>query len=1025
MKALLYSLLGFFFFIVVLLGSLAWKIQQEPMNLEGIKPKLEQALSDESAGYNVSIGSLFLTWPDWKRAALFDVKNAVISQNGKKDIAVQQALMSLSVPQLFLGRLRPHKVIIEDLEFDISYLMSTVSDEVETQIEASSPEGNKETTNWFDIQSIASLGRVDIKRLLLIDSRKENKEDQYLLMANISLQRHPEGVEGNLVIDLPGDTDQKASIESNLLLRKKEKDITGLAQWKNIDFVKFKPYIPENFNFPIDQLKTDGTVQFVLDEEFKPDAAKVTMETSYESGIIGVEASLNKTPDQTSYPLKVTVDKISPENLAKLFPESVGETSAGEWLFHKIKEGLFRDIVFETLVTQTTDNDINASGTKVSFVADRVTVKYNSTLMPVTNVVGKGQYENDTLTIDADQGTIGGDIKGRNVKLKMTDLSVKGGGLADISLQAKGSLKTALKYIADEPIAVSDQLGFSPDKAKGDIDFNLQLNFPTVKDLPKEEVIVKVDGVLTKVSIPDMVRGLTLAGGPYDLKYDDGAVSLKGSGQLSNQAITLDWTQYLSPEGKDFEMKVDAQVTSDKAMRAAFGIGLEDYISGDLPVDVKYIDYGKKSTVDVKGDLAPTKLHIEPLAYNKASGTAGQLSLKAHLSGDNLKEISALSLKTSGLVFDNGRILFRRLQDGSDDISRGSIPSVTLGKSKVSVDFEAPDSSLMKAVVKGDLVDLEPILNKDPKPRVAKREKQQKLHVSIDAKNMLGDKGEEIKQPKLYFETDDEGDISRIEMDAKIGQGDFYLRFKPDQVTGERSFILESTDAGHTLKTFGLYDKMRGGTIRIIGRPYAGDKTGDLSGKTVIQGFKLKSAPVLAKLLGAMSVKGMEDLLKNDGIAFKRLESDFEWRFRDDGNVLVIKEGKTSGSSLGLTFGGVLDQNANTLDLSGTVVPVSGVNNFIGGIPVLGDILTGGEALFAASYTMSGDASDPKVVINPLSVLTPGILRKIFFEQSPESKEKELIKKRENENVSKDKQPANDNNVGQTNTNLKTKKEAE
>ena len=194
------------------------------MNLEGIKPRLEQALSDETAGYSVSIGSLFLTWPDWQHKALFEVKNAVITQNGQKDITVQNALMSLSVPQLFLGRLRPHKVIIEDLEFDISYLMATVSEEVGVKGEKNAPRDKKSISDWFNIKSISSLKQVDIKRLLLIDSRKENKEDQYLLMANISMMRHPEGVEGNLIIDLPGDADQKASIESNLLLRKKEKE---------------------------------------------------------------------------------------------------------------------------------------------------------------------------------------------------------------------------------------------------------------------------------------------------------------------------------------------------------------------------------------------------------------------------------------------------------------------------------------------------------------------------------------------------------------------------------------------------------------------------------------------------------------------------------------------------------------------------------------------------------------------------------------------------------------------------------
>ena len=38
----------------------------------------------------------------------------------------------------------------------------------------------------------------------------------------------------------------------------------------------------------------------------------------------------------------------------------------------------------------------------------------------------------------------------------------------------------------------------------------------------------------------------------------------------------------------------------------------------------------------------------------------------------------------------------------------------------------------------------------------------------------------------------------------------------------------------------------------------------------------------------------------------------------------------------------------------------------------------------AATYTIKGPTKDPSVMVNPLSVLTPGILRSIFFENNKE-----------------------------------------
>lgn len=84
---------------------------------------------------------------------------------------------------------------------------------------------------------------------------------------------------------------------------------------------------------------------------------------------------------------------------------------------------------------------------------------------------------------------------------------------------------------------------------------------------------------------------------------------------------------------------------------------------------------------------------------------------------------------------------------------------------------------------------------------------------------------------------------------------------------------------------------------------------------------------------------------------------------------------------MGLTFDGTFDNAAHTLDVAGTIIPLSGVNKAIGSIPLVGDILTGGTgALIAATYTMKGPAAEPKTSVNPLSVLTPGILRRILFE---------------------------------------------
>ena len=229
------------------------------------------------------------------------------------------------------------------------------------------------------------------------------------------------------------------------------------------------------------------------------------------------------------------------------------------------------------------------------------------------------------------------------------------------------------------------------------------------------------------------------------------------------------------------------------------------------------------------------------------------------------------------------------------------------------------------------------------------------------------------------MELNKRGNVERLEVDAFAGKGSIYVRYKPNEA-GQRNFHMESTDAGATLKAFDVFPDVIGGTMVIYGEPIGGNDSDDIFGNARMENFKVVNAPALARLINAMSITGLEGALNNDGLAFTKLEGQFEWLFRPQGSLLTIRNGRTSGASLGLSFEGKVDRASQTIDIKGTIVPMSEVNNIIGSIPLVGDILTGGSGLIAATYTMRGPAKEPQVSINPLSVLTPGFLRRILFE---------------------------------------------
>jgi hypothetical protein len=93
-----------------------------------------------------------------------------------------------------------------------------------------------------------------------------------------------------------------------------------------------------------------------------------------------------------------------------------------------------------------------------------------------------------------------------------------------------------------------------------------------------------------------------------------------------------------------------------------------------------------------------------------------------------------------------------------------------------------------------------------------------------------------------------------------------------------------------------------------------------------------------------------------------------------------------------------VDRNNDAIDLVGVISPAYGVTGVLDSIPVLGNILSGGqgEGILAMTFAVKGPADDPKFTVNPLSLLTPGILRKVFSGRSNPPDERFLNQLRPN-----------------------------
>ena len=193
------------------------------------------------------------------------------------------------------------------------------------------------------------------------------------------------------------------------------------------------------------------------------------------------------------------------------------------------------------------------------------------------------------------------------------------------------------------------------------------------------------------------------------------------------------------------------------------------------------------------------------------------------------------------------------------------------------------------------------------------------------------------------------------------------------QTSEGAAFRITGGRAGLVLSEAGIFKRAKGGKLELILAPVAG--VGTYEGEFTITDISLVDAPAMAEMLSAVSVVGLLDQLQGGGIKFGEVEG----RFRLGPHAVTLYRSSAVGASMGLSLDGYYDMTGGQVDMQGVLSPLYILN-------ALGRVLSprDGEGLVGFNFTLKGKADSPEVNVNPLSILTPGVLREIFRRAPPE-----------------------------------------
>lgn len=678
-----------------------------------------------------------------------------------------------------------------------------------------------------------------------------------------------------------------------------------------------------------------------------------------------------------------TLTDLAVDDFKRYWPRAWGE-DAWAWCVANLSAGRVNEARARVRLKVDGEGGVLVETINGEMGLDGVTVDYLAPMPKVTGVNGQATFDKTRFDIFV----LGGETFGLRIRegtIFFTGLDAYD-QVADIQLLIDGPVQDAMKLIEHEPLGFSSIIGIDPAKTSGQATTRLKLGFIVEHALTQDRVDVSATSEMTEVAITDVVLGQNVSAEKLALSVDKTGLDVSGGIMLGTIPASLEWRQnFLDGTPLRGRYELGARIDDIKYL-ADLGIdlgpGSGDFIRGAMDARVVFtVGDGEAGVLSADLDLADAELDIPVLNWSKKAGPAASARINMKLRGGRVEEITSFDVKADDILIQGSarntpdgleRIDLNRVVHGRTDMKGVLIPRQDGGWTAsfhgASFDLEHQFDDLFgaKAQDAGD------------------EESPSRYSLSVDLNEVwLGpDRSVTGVTGSLAWS----GDHWRTMALEGLAEKDkkFSARIEPG-TGGNRRLTIRAEDAGSLFRELGFYGNMIGGELEVTGDFDDAAPGRPLAGRLVVKDYRVVKAPALIQLVSLMALTGIFEALQDEGLAFIELNAPFTL---GDG-ILKVTDTKATGLSLGYTASGNIDTRTDTVDLSGTLVPAYALNSMLGNIPILGNIFTGGEeggGIFAATYTMTGPLEDPKVSVNPLSVLAPGFLRTLFnvlFEGDP------------------------------------------
>lgn len=536
---------------------------------------------------------------------------------------------------------------------------------------------------------------------------------------------------------------------------------------------------------------------------------------------------------------------------------------------------------------------------------------------------------------------------------------------ARVKARVDGPAPAAAEFLTLDRIREASGAPLDPANCRGTVSAQVTVATNLESDPPPGAFNYTVTADVTNFAVDKFALSQKIEAQTLRVNATQQGYQVKGDVRVGGVPAAIELRKARTDE--DAELRL--QATLDDAARTKLGFDIGHAVTGPIAIKLAgrlATNPDQDNRLVVESDLTQTRIDNLLPSWVKPAGKPAR-STFTYVGRAKAARFEDVVIEGSGASVKGGIEI-----DGNGDFLAASFPVFGLSDGdKANLKAERGQDGIIKITMRGDVYDgrafVKSVMGGSPADQ-----KRATADVDIDMKigALAGFNGEALRAVDLKLLRRG-GKLENFVLSAKIGADATLVGDLRGRVGGGgQVFYVESKDAGALFRFTDTYARMFGGQMWVAMDPPSADQR-PKEGLLNVRDFTVRGEPSLDRV-AASGAQGSQ----NPGVEFSRMRVDFS----KGAGRLMIRDGVVRGPMVGATLEGAIDYAANEVRMRGTFVPLYGLNNAFGQIPIVGLFLGGGdkEGLLGVTYEVVGTPGAPILRVNPISAVAPGVLRKFF-----------------------------------------------